>query len=88
VNGDIAAATVYDANRPIWDKGHTYFDAFVSYNTRMFHDKVRARFQLNGRNLQDSNTRLQAVGAYADGSPHTFRIVDPRTFVLTATFDL
>jgi hypothetical protein len=88
VGGDIAAATAFDANRPVYDKANTYVDAFVSYNMRMFHDKVRARFQLNGRNLQDSNTRLAPVSAYADGSPNTFRIVDPRTFVLTASFDL
>ncbi|HWA08574.1 MAG TPA: TonB-dependent receptor plug domain-containing protein [Opitutaceae bacterium] len=88
VNGDISAATAFDPNRPIYDKGHTYIDAFVSYNMRLFNDKVRARIQLNGRNLQDSNTRLQSIGAYADGSPYAFRIVDPRTYVLTATFDL
>ncbi len=88
VGGDISAATSYDPNRPIYQKGNTYFDAFVQYRMKMFKDKVNARFQLNGRNLQDSNTRLQAVGAYADGSPHTFRIVDPRSYVFTATFDL
>jgi hypothetical protein len=88
INGDITIATQYDANRPVYDKANMYVDAFASYNTKLFNDKVRARFQLNVRNVQESKARLQAVGAYPDGSPHTFRIIDPRTFVFTATFDL
>jgi hypothetical protein len=86
IDGDITAAREFDANRPIWDDPHTYVDAFVTYTTRLFHDKVRARFQLNGRNLQESG-RLQAVGAFPDGRPHTFRIINPRTFIFTTTFD-
>ncbi|MGH7943468.1 MAG: hypothetical protein ACREH8_08435, partial [Opitutaceae bacterium] len=73
--------------RPIWSPANTYVDAFITYNMRLFSDKVRARFQLNGRNLQESG-RLQAVGAYPDGRPHTFRIINPRTFIFTTTFDL
>jgi hypothetical protein len=88
INGDITIATQYDPNRPIYDKANTYVDAFVSYSTKLFRDRVRAKFQLNGRNLQESKARLQPVGAYPDGSPHTFRIIDPRTFVFTASFEL
>jgi hypothetical protein len=40
------------------------------------------------RNIQESKARLQAVGAYPNGVAHTFRIIDPRTFILTASFDL
>jgi len=32
--------------------------------------------------------RLQRIGAYPDGVANDFRIVDPRQFLLTATFDL
>ena len=32
--------------------------------------------------------RLQKVGAYPDGRGHTFRIINPRTFIFTTTFDL
>jgi hypothetical protein len=88
VNGVLEAATELDPNRPIYDKARAYFDAFASYNTRLFGDKVRARFQLNVRNLHESRARLQPVGAYPNGQPHTFRIVDPRTFIFTTSFDL
>jgi hypothetical protein len=87
VNGDIAAAVSFDPERPVYDKAHAYFDAFVGYTMRLFSDKVRARFQLNVRNLQESG-RLQPVGAYPDGRPHSFRIIDPRTYILSATFEL
>lgn len=88
LNGSIDAAEEYDPSRPIWDKAHSYFDAFVTYNTKLFNGKVRARFQLNVRNIQESHARLQPVGAYPNGEPHTFRIVNPRTFIFTTTFDL
>jgi hypothetical protein len=88
VNGDIAAAIQLDPNRPIYDKAHIYADGFASYNTRFFGDRVRARFQLNVKNIQESRAHLQAVGAYPDGTPHTFRIINPRTFIFTTTFDL
>jgi hypothetical protein len=32
--------------------------------------------------------RLQAVGANPDGSIYAWRIVDPRRFILSASFDL
>ena len=50
-------------------------------------DRVGATLQLNVRNIQEGG-RLQAIGVYPDGTPHTYRIVDPRQFILTATFDL
>ncbi len=88
VNGDITLATTYDPNRPIYAKPNTYVDAFVTYNTRLFHDKVRARFQLNVRNLQEWKAHLEAVAAYPDGSPNTYRIIEPAVFIFTTTFDL
>ncbi|MGH7959978.1 MAG: hypothetical protein ACREH8_23590 [Opitutaceae bacterium] len=51
VNGDVSLATAYDKTRPIWSPANTYVDAFITYNMRLFSDKVRARFQLNGRPL-------------------------------------
>ena len=82
-----AIITELDPGRPIWDKAHTYYDAFVGYRTRLWADKVGASFQLNVRNIQESG-RLQPVGAFPDGTPHSYRIVDPRQFILTASFDL
>lgn len=82
-----AVVTALDANRPIWDKAHFYVDAFVAYRMNLFNDKVHAKIQLNVRNLTEDG-RLQATNAYPDGRPWTFRIVEPRRFILSASFDL
>ena len=82
-----AVITELAPNRPIYDKAHLYADAFVAYRTRMWSDKINATFQLNVRNIQE-NGRLQPISAYPNGRPSGYRIVDPRQFILTATFDL
>jgi hypothetical protein len=82
-----AVITALDPNRPIWDKARHHFDAFVNYRARLFGDRVPIRVRLNVRNLQE-NGRLQAIGADPDGTPNTYRVVDPRQFILQATFDL
>jgi hypothetical protein len=93
-----ATITELDRNRPIYDQGsffgktttsgHYFLDANVRYRTRLWSNKVSSTFQLNIRNLQEPGNRLQTIGAFPDGTPHTYRIVDPRQFILTATFDL
>jgi hypothetical protein len=82
-----AIITAFDVNRPIWDKGHVYVDGFIGYRTRLWSDKIGATFQLNVRNIQESG-RLQPISAGPDGEPNSFRIVAPRQFILSATFDL
>ncbi len=82
-----AIITELDPNRPIYDKAHLSADAFVGYRTRLWKNKVAATFQLNVRNLQEGG-RLQAISAYPDGTPNAYRIVDPRQFIFSATFDL
>ena len=77
----------FDGNHPIYDKAHTYVDAGVTYSSKIFNDRVRMRLQLNVRNLTE-NGRIQAIGALPNGVPYNYRIVDPRQFILTATFDL
>jgi hypothetical protein len=79
--------TQLDVNRPIYDHGHLYVDTFLAYRTRLFGDRVGATFQLNVRNATESG-RLQPIAAYPDGTPNAFRIIDPRQFILTVTFDL
>jgi hypothetical protein len=81
-----ASITELDGNRPVYDEAQYYVDAFVSYRTKLWANRVSATFQLNARNIQESG-RLQAIGVYPDGTPHTYRIVDPRQFIATATFD-
>jgi hypothetical protein len=82
-----AISTDLDASRPVYDKANAYFDAFIGYRTRLWANKISANFQLNVRNIQESG-HLQPIGAFPDGTPHTYRIVDPRQFILQASFDL
>jgi hypothetical protein len=77
--------TLADINRPIWDDSQTYFDVWVSYTTELG-DWTRLKLQLNVVDLTESG-RLQTVSVNYDGSPSAFRIVDPRQFILSATFD-
>jgi hypothetical protein len=60
---------------------------FISYQTKLWADRVGARFQLNVVNLQE-NGGLRPIDAYPDGTPTAYRIIDPRKFIFTVTFDL
>ncbi|MEO6568387.1 MAG: TonB-dependent receptor [Opitutaceae bacterium] len=83
-----ATITALNPNRPIYSPAQTYVDLFVGYNTKLFRDRVRARFQLNVKNVQENGGGLQATQAFPDGTPLAYRIVDPRQFILSASFDL
>ena len=78
--------TSLDPNRPIYDGDHYYFDAFIGYKMKLF-DKIGATIRFNVKNIQEGG-RLQAIAAFPDGTPSAYRIVDPRQFILTASFDL
>ncbi len=80
-----AIITQLDRDRPIWAKGNTYVDLLAAYRTKL-KSKIGLTVQLNVRNVQEDG-RLQAVSAYPDGTPNAYRIVDPRQFILTTTFD-
>ena len=77
----------YDPARPIYDKGHTFVDLGVNYVTKIHRDKIRLRVQLNVRNLTEGG-RLQPIGALPNGIPFNYRIIDPRLFILSTTFEL
>ncbi len=77
----------YDPNKPVFDSPHTYIDLFLKHSVRMFHNRVTARFQLNVRNAFESG-RLQTIAVNPDGKGYAFRIIDPRQFILSATFEL
>ena len=81
-----AKITQLDTTRPIYDSANTYLDAFITYKTKLWSDKVNTTFQLNVRNLTESGG-LRPVGAFPNGEIHTYRIIDPRQFFLTATFE-
>ncbi len=76
-----------DPDRPIYDKARFYFDVSVGYRFKLFNDRVRGRVQLNVRNLFEDG-RLQAVAANPDGKPYAFRIIEPRQFILSTSFEL
>jgi hypothetical protein len=75
-----------DANRPFYDKPVTNIDAWLSYTTRLFRDKIRTSFQLNVANLTESG-HLQGIAVNPDGRYWNYRIIDPRQFVFTTRFD-
>lgn len=77
-----------DPNRPIYSPSETFVDLFVTYNAKLFNGKVRAKFQLNVKNVFEDGGTLEATQAFFDGKAATYRIVDPRQFVLSATFEL
>lgn len=76
-----------DTEQPLFDKARYYFDAKASYAFRAFSGRVRGTLQLNVNNVFE-NGRLQAVAVNPDGTAWNFRIIDPRQFILQATFDL
>jgi len=77
-----------DPTRPIYSSPEANVDLFVGYRTKLFADKVRANFQLNVRNVQEDGGRLQKTAAFFDGRASTYRIIDPRQFILSASFEL
>ena len=81
-----AVITALDPNRPVYEAARAYVDLFTSYRFKVW-GRANATLQLNVRNVQE-NGRLQPVSAFPDGTPNAFRIVDPRQFILSATFDL
>jgi hypothetical protein len=51
----------------------------------MFSDKVRARFQLTMKIVQETGGGLQKTGAFLEGIASSYRIVDPPQFILSAS---
>jgi hypothetical protein len=82
-----AIITDLDVNRPIYDKARYYVDANIAYRTKLWSDKIGATFRLNVKNIGE-NGRLQPIGAFPDGTIHTYRIIDPQQFIFSASFDL
>ena len=83
---DSTGRLVSDINRPVFDDANTNFDFWWSYSTRLFNDKLRFKVQINLRNAFEGGG-LQPIRANPDGAFSTYRIVEPRTWSLTNTFD-
>ena len=87
-SGNFAGAVLeLDKDKPYWSKARYYFDLSAGYRFRLFGDKVRAKAQLNVRNVLEDG-RLQSVAVNPDGSTYAYRIIDPRQFILSLNFDL
>ena len=76
-----------DIDHPFYDNGLTDIDGWLSYKTKLWQDKVRARFQLNARNLLDRRELLPQK-ADTTGVNRLFALQNPRQLILSATFDL
>ena len=74
-----------NVNKGVYDPARYATDLWVGYNTKLFSDKIRAKFQLNLNNAFEKGG-LRTVGVNPDGTPFNFRIINPRQFVLTSTF--
>jgi hypothetical protein len=88
---DPAAAGAIDTLSPldpITGKTQLHQDLWLSYATKLpFLDRrIRLKVQLNLRDLW-SNGYLETVGVNPDAAATVFRIVPPRQYYLTTTFD-
>ena len=75
-----------DPNKPVWDKARYHVDLTLAYRFRLANDRIRVRTQLNVRDAFEGG-RLQAVAVDPLGRPTTFRIIDPRLFILSTTLE-
>ena len=75
------------ANKAVFDRARFAVDLSASYGFRLFRDRVRAKAQLNVRDVLE-NGRLQKVAINLDGATCAYRIIDPRQFILSTSVDL
>ncbi len=87
--GDPTQPTVInlaDITRPVYDEAQHYTDLWLSYSRKIWNNKVNMRIQLNCNNAFEGG-RLQPIAVNFDGKPWAFRIIDPRQWILQATFN-
>jgi hypothetical protein len=78
-----------DPDKPVYDDPTPSVDLWVSRNFTLpswLNRKVRAKVQLNVRNVFE-NGGLAPIAVNPDGAINTYRIIDPRQWYLTTTFD-
>ncbi|HRE82128.1 MAG TPA: hypothetical protein PLN52_13855, partial [Opitutaceae bacterium] len=75
-----------DTTRPVYDSANYYTDLWISYKRPLLNDRVRMKIQLNVSNVFESGS-LRPVAVNYDGLPYAFRIIDPRQFTLTTSFE-
>jgi len=77
---------VSDTTRPIYDDANYYTDLWIGYSRKIMDGKVRMKLQLNVNDVFESGG-LQVTAVNYDGSPYSYRILEPRQFILTASFE-
>jgi hypothetical protein len=77
---------IADTTRPIYTKEDYHTDLWIAYTRKILKDKVKMKIQLNVNDVTESG-RLEAIAYNFDGTPYAFRIVDPRQYVLTTSFE-
>ncbi len=76
-----------DLNRPIWVPSEHHIDLWVAYTTQLpeiLGHRIQAKFQFNVRDLTEGGG-LQPILFNYDGSPASYRILDPRSYFFTTT---
>lgn len=78
-----------DATRPVYDDPRPALDFWASKSfvlPPVLGRNVRVKVQGNVRNVLENGNRLEPIAVNPDGRPNTFRITDPREWLITATF--
>jgi len=78
--------TGLDLAHPYTTPAFVAVDAWIGYRRRILAERYTLSFQLNGRDLQESGG-YRPITANSDGTHSAFRIMQPRTFYLTAKLD-
>lgn len=85
VTQDATGVYSYDVAHPYKGSTEGSTDAWIGYNRKIYRG-VKWRIQLNVRNAF-ADDHLSRVTVQPDGSPAAYRIPEPRTFMLTNSFE-
>lgn len=83
---NVGPIEVNDLSRPVRGGALTSFDGFVGYSHRLLRNKITWRIQLNVRNLLDDQDLL-VQRALSNGAGAIYTAQQPRSFILTNTFE-
>jgi outer membrane receptor protein involved in Fe transport len=76
----------YDPNRAAYDPAAYSCDLWMSYRLKLLSDRVSARIQLNVQDAFETGG-IRPIKVNPDGVVSNYRIVNPRKWVLTTTFE-
>ncbi len=76
---------IQDVHNPYYGPRETNVDGWISYQTKLWKDRVSLKVQLNVRNINVGD-KLIPIVANPDGSIGVWSIAEPRRYTLSATF--